>query len=113
MNFKLIRGDDQIFALEFKEDGVVKNITGWTVYFTLKKNIDDADTAAVLKKDITSHTDPTNGKTEIKLTNTDTDTFDGTYYYDIQYKDVQTPNIVKTVLIGTMAFEKDITRRKT
>ena len=113
MNFSLPRGDDQIFALEFTENGAIKDITGWTIYFTLKKNIDDADASAVLKKDMTTHTDPTNGKTEIPLLNTETDTLEGIYYYDIQYKDVSTPPVVKTVLSGTMNFIKDVTRRKT
>lgn len=111
MNFKFPRGDDQVLALEFTENGAVKDITGWTVYFTLKKNIDDADENAVLKKDVTTHTDPTNGKTEIPLLNTETDTLEGLYFYDIQYKDVATPAIIKTVLSGQMTFTKDVTRR--
>jgi len=113
MNFSLPRGDDQVFALEFTENGAVKDITGWTIYFTLKKNIDDADASAVLKKDITTHTYPTQGKTEIPLLNTETDVLEGIYYYDIQYKDVATPPVVKTVLIGKMTFIKDVTRRVT
>jgi len=112
MNFKFPRGDDQVLALEFTENGAVKDITGWTIYFTLKKNIDDLDDDAVLKNDVTTHTDPTNGKTEIPLLNTETDVLEGIYFYDIQYKDVATPALVKTVLSGTMNFAKDITRRK-
>ena len=112
MNFKFPRGDDQVFALELTENGAVKDITGWTVYFTLKSKIDDADTAAVLKKDITTHTGPTQGKTEIPLLNTETDVLKGIYFYDIQYKDVSTPAIVKTVLSGQMTFTEDVTRRK-
>jgi len=112
MNFRLVRGDDQTFALEFTEDGVVKDISGWTVYFTLKSKIDDTDTNAVIKKDITSHIDAENGKTQFTLLNSETDTLEGLYFYDIQYKDVSTPVIVKTVLSGTMQFTKDVTRRK-
>lgn len=112
MNFKFPRGDDQVLALEFTENGAVKDITGWTIYFTLKKNIEDSDASAVLKKDITTHTDPTNGKTEIPLLNTETDVLEGIYFYDIQYKDVSTPAIVKTVLSGQMTFTEDVTRRK-
>jgi len=111
MNFKIPRGDDQDLALEFTENDVVKDITGWTIYFTLKKNIDDPDASAVLKKDITTHTDPTQGKTEIPILNAETDALEGIYFYDIQYKDVATPAIVKTVLSGQMTFMKDVTRR--
>ena len=113
MNFILMRGDDQVIELEFTENGAVKDITGWTIYFTLKKNIDDADTVATtIKKDITTHADPTNGRTKISLLNTETDTLEGLYFYDIQYKDAATPAVVKTVLNGTMNFMKDVTRRK-
>jgi len=109
MNFKLIRGDDHTFALEFKQDGVPKNITGWTVFLTVKKNIDDLDANAVISKTVTSHTDPTNGKTEISIADTETDPLCGIYYYDIQYKDLA--GIIKTVMLGTLNFYKDVTRR--
>lgn len=111
MNFKLIRGDDQVFTLIFKEGGGVKDITGWTIFFTLKKNQDDSDDDAVIQKDITSHTDPTQGETEFSLANAETDPLQGIYYYDVQYKDTSTPENIKTVMIGTMSFEKDVTRR--
>jgi len=111
-NFKFYRGDDQVLALEFTENGAVKDITGWKIYFTLKKNIDDADAdAKTFKKDITTHTYPTQGKTEIPLLNTEMDALEGLYFYDIQYKDIATPALIKTVLSGTMNFTKDITRR--
>jgi len=86
MNFKLIRGDDQFFVLKFKQAGVVKDITGWTIFFTLKKNQDDADSAAVIKKTITSHADPTQGETEFRIAASETDPLQGIYYYDVQYK---------------------------
>jgi len=110
MNFNFPRGDDQVIELEFKEDGVPINITNWKVYFTLKKNKSDSDNDAVIKKDVTVHTEPLNGKTQILLTNTETDSLNGIYYYDIQYKD-DSSNI-KTVLWGMINFFEDITRRK-
>jgi len=111
MNFQFVRGDDQVLALEFKLDGVPKDITGWTVFFTVKKNVGDLDTDAVIKKEITTHTDPTNGKTEIPVLDTETDPLDGVYFYDVQYKD--TLGIIKTVMLGNMTFVKDVTRRIT
>ena len=109
MNFKLIRGDDQVFALKFKQGGVAKDITGWTIFFTLKRDKDDSDDDAIIEKTVTTHTNPTQGETEFSITDTETDSLQGIYYYDVQYKDT-TPNI-KTVMIGTMSFEKDVTRR--
>jgi len=109
MNFKLVRGDDRTFALEFKKDGVAWDITGWTVFFTLKKNISDSDDDAAIKKTITVHTDPTNGKTEFSITSSETDLLSGIYDYDIQYKD--TGNKINTAMIGKMSFKEDVTRR--
>jgi len=111
MNFKFPRGDDQVIGLEFTENGVPINITNWKVYFTLKKNKSDSDDDAVIKKDITDHTEPLNGMTQISLTNSETDSLNGIYYYDIQYKD-NSANI-KTALWGIINFFEDITRRKT
>jgi hypothetical protein len=109
MNFSLIRGDDRTFALEFKKDGVPQDITGWTIFFTLKRSLYDSDNDALIKKTVTVHTDPTNGKTEFSITSAETDSLSGTYYYDIQYKD--TGNKINTVMIGTMNFQEDVTRR--
>lgn len=70
-------------------DGVVTgliNITGYTVWFTVKSIAGDSDANAVLAKTITSHSDPTNGETYITLSNTETD-LEGTFFYDIKYKD--------------------------
>lgn len=109
MNFKLIRGDDQPFSLKFKEGGVVKNITGWTIFFTLKKNKDDSDDDAIIKKTV-SPTNPTEGEAEFSITDEETDDLQGIYYYDVQTKNAS--GDIKTVMIGTMSFEQDITRRK-
>lgn len=64
------------------------DLTGATVYFTVKPayDSDQADAAAVIKKDITTHTNPTQGLTTISLTPTDTNVVAGTYGYDIKLK---------------------------
>lgn len=113
MNFSFPTGDDQVLQLEFTESGVVVDITGWSIFLTLKKDRESLDAAADLSKTVTVHTDPTNGKTEVNLLNTETDDLEGLYFYDIQYKDDSTPAIVKTVLSGMMTFERDVTRRIT
>lgn len=79
------RGDSRSFLTTFTdEDGNAIDITGDTVYFTVKKNLADANVDAEIYKEITSHTDPTNGQTTISLTASDTDLDPGQYYYDIQ-----------------------------
>jgi len=75
-----------VYQLTFKKDGVVTDITGWTVYMTVKKTAQLADSAAIINKIITSHSDATNGQTQIELDITDTD-YIGNYLYSIDFKD--------------------------
>ena len=44
MNLSIVRGDSKQYTLYFKDsDGVVIDITGWTVFFTVKEKIDDEE----------------------------------------------------------------------
>jgi len=54
-------GDGLVLDVEVTEDGAAKDITGWTILFTIKKTLSDSDADAVVSKDITSHSDPVNG----------------------------------------------------
>ena len=109
MDLKFFRGDDNSITLNFKQAGVAVNITGWTIFFTVKTKIEDTDDNAVLKKDVTSHTDAVNGITTVTWTDEDCDDLAGVYHYDIQYKDGS--GLVKTVMKGRITFEEDVTRR--
>jgi len=71
-------------------DGTAKDITGYTLFFTVKKNSNSdivTDSDAIISKTVTSHSDPTGGITTISLTSTDTTINPGTYFYDIKFKD--------------------------
>jgi len=108
-NLQIVRGDDKVYSIQFKDDAEVPiDITGWTVFFTVKRELKDTDTNALIKKTITTHTSPTNGITEISLTPTDTNYF-GNFYFDIQIK--KTDNSIHTVIIGTVEFIRDVTNR--
>ena len=103
------RGDDNTISLEFTQDDVAVDIDGWTIFFTIKRNLDADDDDADLAKEVTDHTDAGEGETEIVLTDTETNGLSGDYYYDIQYKDDS--GLIKTVLKGTIEFVEDVTRR--
>ena len=108
-NLTAQRGDTEEYTLYFKDsDGMVIDITGWVVFFTVKENLDDTDANAKISKTITDHTDPINGETVLKLTPTDTNLV-GNYLYDIQIKKAN--GDIKTILQGTIDFGKDITQR--
>ena len=87
-NLEMYKNTTRIFELNFTEDGVYKDITGWTVYFSCKKKKTDSDANAKITKTITSHSDPTNGTTLITLDASDTASLTaGNYYFTMDWKD--------------------------
>ena len=87
------------------------DLTGATVYFTVKSAADSdaTDTTALIKKDITSHTDAVNGATEIVLAPTDTDIAVGKYKYDIKLKKADGQQT--TTQVGEFIVKEAITNR--
>ena len=109
-NYSKYRGDDVALNLTFKDSaGVAINITGYTVFFTLKRNKYDTDAQAALTKTVTAHTVPASGQTQIALTAAETAALNGSYYYDMSYK--TTGNAIKTVDSGVFTFKDDTTIR--
>ena len=109
---KTIRGDDVQLNLAITDaDGLPFDITGYTVFFTLKdNNSDDDDTNALIEKEVTSHVDAELGETAIVLDNTDTDGIEpGTYFYDIQLKSPS--GIITSFLSEKLQIIGDVTRR--
>jgi hypothetical protein len=68
----------------------------------------DSDDNAKIKKTITTHTNPTEGETEIILSTTDTN-LSGSYVYDLQIKTAT--GSVLTMINGTISFIEDVTQR--
>jgi len=112
----IIRGTDQSFAVTFADsNGTAVDLTGQTVFFTVKtpEKIDELDTTdanAVIKKTITSHTDPTHGKTTIVLSNTDTSIDAGNYLYDLKLKSAS--GAVSAIQAGEFNIVDPVTNRK-
>ena len=108
-NLEALRGDTKVFNLTFKTAaGVAIDITGWSIWMTIKTAATDLDASAALQVKVTSHTSPTTGLSKITLTATQTNTLSGAYFYDIQIKKVD--GTVETVLLGKINFSDDITR---
>ena len=104
------RGDDKTWNLNFTDaNGDPIDITGSTVFFTVKVNKTDKDSDAIISKDQSSHVDAVNGQTTISLTNSDTDIKVGNYYYDIQL--VDSLGIVTTIVVGAFKVKQDVTTR--
>jgi len=63
------------------------DLTGCTVFFTVKRNIQDTDAQALINKTITSFISPTTGDASITLLASDVD-YVGEFYYDVKIKSV-------------------------
>ncbi|HNX02179.1 MAG TPA: BppU family phage baseplate upper protein [Candidatus Cloacimonas sp.] len=106
-----IRGDSFGRKLVIKEDGTATDITDWTIFFTVKKNRNDSDDVALIKKDIGNdeHTDASKGETRIALLPEETIALNGKYYYDIQVK--KDDGVIITPIVSTITFQEDVTQR--
>ena len=109
----IYRGDDDERLLIFRNriTKVPIDITGWKIYFTVKKNKDDSDDVAMIKVDWTSHSDPTNGETYLPLTHTHTDINPNIYTCDFQVK--KPGGTIKTIGVADFEIYTDITTRRT
>jgi len=108
INLEVFKKTTMTYMLQFKEDGTPKNISGWTIYFTVKEKISDSDDNAKINHDVVTHLDETNGKTAILLTKDDTNRL-GSYYYDITYKD--NDGNVGVLYHGRILFREKATQR--
>jgi len=90
MNIRIKRDNDRALNITVTKDDVVQDITGWTVYFAVKRRVNDTDENAIIFKEVTVHTDAVNGETAISIDAADTaDKKVGSYYFDIKIVDDQ------------------------
>ena len=94
------------------EDSVAYDITGMTVFFTVKKLTDNTsvDTAALITKDITTHSDAANGVTTLSLTAIQTNIAVGDYKWDLRVYELATLTQVNTAS-GTCTVTDVVTKR--
>ena len=81
------RKNTKSYNLTITENSVVKNINGYTVKFTVKRNtndLDNDDVDAIIAKTVDATSEV--GITTISLTTSDTNINPGTYFYDIKLK---------------------------
>lgn len=89
MKIALKRGNDRNLKVTVTDAaGAAVNITGWSVRFTVKKNVTDTDAQAIINKLVTVHENPTGGITNIVINGADTDTAAvGNYAFDLRVRD--------------------------
>jgi hypothetical protein len=106
---EIFRGDYKPITVTFTANGVAMDISGYTLFFTAKLNIGDADADAVISKVVTEHTDPVHGISLLELTPEDTDQAIRDYWFDIQL--VSGEGSPMTAVRGTLKILQDITQR--
>jgi len=108
---EMIRGDDQTIPVFFKDaNGTAIDITGATVYFTVKRvnNLNDVDDSnALIAKIVTSHTDAVGGETVIDIAGTDLAVV-GLHRYDLQIKYVDGTR--NSIASGYFDILQDVTK---
>jgi len=71
------------------KSGAVVDITGWTIYFTIKEYVSDLDSTAKVSYTNTTHLNPTLGQSEVFISKTTMKTLEvKEYYYDIKVKNL-------------------------
>jgi hypothetical protein len=114
-DIEMYRGDTKSMTLTFKDSaGTSVNITGYSIYFTVKNKLsyvdDSADSDAIISSVTTSHTYATSGTSVLTISSSQTSTVTpGKYIYDIQLKDAS--NNILTVVAGAFILNADVTRR--
>ena len=109
-NLEIYRGDTENINLAFTNDAEEAiDITGATIHFTVKHFKDDADSVALIQKEIDSHTNAAGGLSQINIVAADTQDLEpAVYVYDIQIEFED--GTKKTIVIGNFSILHDITR---
>jgi hypothetical protein len=103
------RGDSgRLDVTVTQSDGTAYNLTGATLFLTVKNALTDADSAAVIRKEVTVHDDATEGESHFDLLTTDNAT-NGRRFYDVQLKDSAAK--IFTLFGGLWTVTQDVTTR--
>ena len=107
---KFYRGDTRKIKLKFKDKaGSNLNLSGATIYLTVKNDIALDDDQSSFQKIITNHSNPLEGETTIIIDPSDTENLKPKkYYYDIQLTDSEGNK--STVIAGQFELMADVTR---
>ena len=112
-SLRIDRGTTYTIGIEFKKDGVPASLVGAEIRFTVKDVQFDSnwtDTDALIAKNVTNHTDPTNGISVIPLDPVDTAEIPpGKYFFDIKVEEAN--GDIHTLLKGKCSILGSPTNR--
>jgi hypothetical protein len=103
------RGDSGRLDVSVKQaNGTAYDLTGATLFLTVKNALTDNDAAAVIRKEVTAHDDAAQGQSHFAIATTDNAT-NGRRFYDVQLKDAA--GGVFTLFGGLWNVTQDVTAR--
>jgi len=106
-NIQIDQGSDFAIDLTVKEDGVVKNLTGYSARAQMRAKKSDTSAAATFTCSVTN---ATGGVIKMSLPNaTSSSLTAGRYYYDLEIY-TASDAIVKRLLEGEVTIDREITR---
>jgi hypothetical protein len=87
MHLQLVQKDTKTYTIRLTKNGVAENISGWKLYFTVKTDFNDADSAALISKDVTfpNNAESIAGIGYLSLTSSETNIAIGEYWYDMKF----------------------------
>ena len=112
-NLSVFEGNDKTFNITITASGTGSpvDITGDTFLFTVKNNINDSDSNAIISKDITSHRVPQSGQTTIPILREETLNQVGNKFYDYQ-RCTSGAGLRSTILNGNFIINQVISDRE-
>jgi len=103
------RGDSgRLDVTMTQSNGAAYDLTGATLFLTVKNALTDADSAAVIRKEVTAHDDAEAGESHFEILTTDNATA-GVRFYDVQLKDTDAK--IYTLFGGVWRVVADVTAR--
>jgi len=108
---ELLWGNATSRTITITASGSPVDLTGKTVIFTVKKqaDINDAnDDNAIIRKTITTHSNPSVGETLLELSAADTTIPEGTYYADFRIPELQKNSQIFQFIISKIITRTDV-----
>lgn len=111
-NIIMYKGETNIISFEVIDETVTPNIpfdiTGYTLYLTVKKRKDDTDANALIQKTQILHDNATNGQSHFEILAIDTANMDyDDYVFDIEIRSF-TEDVIRTVLVGHIEIQEKV-----
>lgn len=114
-NLEMYRGDTFLIKLGLKEDGQPIDITNSTLWFTVKDNVNDLDSQALIQKTTSDGITILNaqlGYISVRINPQDTDVLDiketKTFYWDLQYQNAN--GDIQTLFFGRLLVKQAVTK---